>query len=146
MEETKFIVKAKKETYAKGAAERKYPDGAKELTYEEDGYLYADKYYGFDPFVGEEIVRKNGKTIWAMNYIGYLTDRTASSKEIYAFLKQALSKIPDSIPYRGPEKYKIQGMDYSNIVIVQNGSFTGEEQIRRNGKLVYSGHYHGCHI
>ena len=58
-----FIVKAKIATYAsQGETDEKIlADGAKELIFENKEYKYRDKYYGFNPFVGQEIVFKNNK-------------------------------------------------------------------------------------
>jgi len=65
MELSKFLVKAKISTYASEgeANEIVLEDGAKELTFEDGEFKYRDRYYGFNPFVGEEIVWKNGKII-----------------------------------------------------------------------------------
>jgi len=64
---SEFLVKAKIATYASEgeASEIVLEDGAKELTFEDGKFKYRDRYYGFNPFVGEEIatsevVQKDG--------------------------------------------------------------------------------------
>ena len=77
MELSKFLVKAKIATYASEgeANERVLEDGAKELTFEDGKLKYRDRYYGFNPFVGEEIVWKapaEPKVLGLSNYTGNL--------------------------------------------------------------------------
>ena len=63
MELAEFLVRAKKETYAKSEEieEIILEHGSKEFVYEESGFKYKDKHYGYNPFIGQEIVFKNGK-------------------------------------------------------------------------------------
>lgn len=55
---SKFLVKAKINTYASSGegGERIFPDGSKE--FEEKEFKYRDRYFGFNPFIGEEIADK----------------------------------------------------------------------------------------
>ena len=70
MDLPEFLVKAKKATYAGGATATVLEDGCKQLTYSEAGYEYRDRYYGNDPFAGQEVVFQNGEIIWSMVYKG----------------------------------------------------------------------------
>ena len=60
---SKFLVKAKINTYAlSGENEEKVLfDESKEFEFEEKEFKYRDRYFGFDPFIGQEIVWQNGK-------------------------------------------------------------------------------------
>ncbi len=113
----KFLVKAKKNTYASNGegGERKLENGGRELIYEDSGYKYIDTYFGFSPFIGQEIVSKNGEVIWVMNYWGLIYKDIVSPKEIYTFLKKALMQPDPLVPLRGPEKFEEGEFQYSNI-------------------------------
>ena len=78
----KFLIQAKINTYASkddnGAEIVK--DGSKKFVFKLDDFTYQDKYFGFNPFVGEEIVFKNNKVIWAMNYYGQAVSNFISAK------------------------------------------------------------------
>lgn len=53
-----FILKAKKSTYAGAENDSKniLNDGSKEFIYAEDNYSYRDRYFGSDPFAGQEVI------------------------------------------------------------------------------------------
>jgi hypothetical protein len=61
----KFLVKAKVNTYATDGEnnEKILPDGTKKLEFKEGDFLYRDRYFGLNPFIGEEIVFYNGKVV-----------------------------------------------------------------------------------
>jgi len=140
----KFLVFAKKNTYASNGefGERKLADGTRELTFNQNNFKYRDNYFGFNPFIGEEIVWFNNKTIWGMNYFGKVIEKNMS-EEIYAFLKKALSAVKEDIPYRGPEHLAENDFEYINEHSGDYMSFIGKETINYKGKLVYSLNYHG---
>ena len=75
MELNEFLVKAKIGIYASGGegGEKKFPDGSRELYFSEEDFEYRDRYFGFDYFIGEEIVLQNKKPVWVMNYCGGMT-------------------------------------------------------------------------
>jgi len=140
-----FLSKAKKNTYAlsDGEAKKVLSDGAKEFTFREGLFYYRDRYYGFDPFVGEEVVFYNKKPIWAMNYSGRCISKNISSKEIYDFLKKCLKRVNAKTLYRGPLEYKIRDFLYKNKVKGDNDYFNGNESIYLKGKKVYELNYSG---
>ena len=90
-----FLVNAKVNTYASvgESSERNLEDGSKELIYKLGEWEYRDRYFGFNPFIGEEIVWENGETVWGMHYYGKVLSETLDVKEIYEFLKNALRLI-----------------------------------------------------
>jgi hypothetical protein len=67
-----FLIKAKLHTYASSgeSGERSLEDGCKELAFQEGESKYRDRYFGWNPFVGEEVVWQGEQVIWAMNYYG----------------------------------------------------------------------------
>lgn len=140
---SEFIVKAKVNSYASGLKAKKLEDGSNEFMYNENGWEYRDKYFGFDPFVGQEVVSKNGKVIWVMNYCGKILKDIVSADEIYTFLKKALSKVEKLIPFRGPEKLEEENFKYRHISGGYLDHFHGVEMILYKGERVYELIYDG---
>lgn len=145
MELNEFLVNAKKNSYAGNAKELILADGGKELIYEEDKFKYRDRYYGFNPFFGQELVWKNNELIWGMNYYGRaIDDFDISIEEIYSYLKKALLKIPENAPFRGPELLKLGNyLQYINKFYGNVNSFIGQEEIYFIEDPMYNLDYHG---
>jgi len=140
----RFLVKAKINTYASGREGAILSDGSKELIFSEGKFLYRDRYFGFDPFIGEEVVSCKGKCTWGMNYYGFTIPLEGIfSKEVYAFLREALKRIKEGKPFRGPEKYEENSFKYVNSVEGNISMFNGTEKIFYKEKEVYRLLYHG---
>lgn len=140
-----FLVRAKVATYAsKGeAGERILEDGSKELSCSEAEFSYRDRYYGFDPFVGEEIVWRDGKIAWVMNYYGGTVVSDVPAKDVYDFLKKCLRQVNSSRPFRGPEHFIEGDFEYVDHSYGGVDEFQGKEQIFFGGEEVYRLRYHG---
>jgi hypothetical protein len=141
MEELKeFLVQAKKNTYAakNKAKEIKIKGGGRILKFSKGNFIYQDKYFGTNPFCGEEIVLLKGKVIWGMNYYG-----KAEDKEVYKFLKRALMKVSKEKPFRGPLNLKEGDLEYKNKVSGSLKKFSGIEIVTKNKKGIYRRSYHG---
>jgi len=145
MKLAQFLVKAKINTYASSGegGEKILPDGAKELEFEEGEFKYRDRYFGSTSFIGEEIVWQNGKIIWGMNYYGQTLSKIVSAKEIYQFLQEALRKVGEDKPFRGPDSFKRDDFEYINKAKGTVEEFKGEEAILYKGEAVYQLNYHG---
>ncbi len=144
MEELKkFLFEAKKNAYAnENAKETKVKGGGKLLIYSKENLVYQDKYFGLDPFSGEELIIKNGKVIWMMNYYGRTISKV-SSKEVYTFLKRSLMKADIKNPFRGPNEFSEKDFKYLNKTEGTIDSFRGTEKILHKKKEVYYCNYHG---
>lgn len=142
-----FVIEAKKGTYAAvgEGGERVSQDGAKKLSHSSGPFSYRDVYYGSKDFVGEESVSQDGRVVWLMNYSGRTLD-DSNAPALYAFLKSCLLLVPRGAPYRGPAKHGADGFVYSNKWDGDLDFFSGREEIRQNGKLVYELNYHGGRI
>ena len=140
-----FLLKAKLRTYATGGEgnERTLSDGTREMSYSEGDFLYRDRYFGFNPFIGEEVVWEKEKVIWAMNYYGAVTDETVSSGDVYHFLQKAMQRVTAEHPFRGPSEYREGDFIYQDQSEGSVDSFSGEEGIDFQGRQVYSLKYHG---
>ena len=144
MKLSEFLVLAKRETYANASASSAtLADGSKELTFTIGNYSYRDRYLGDQAFLGEEVVFKDGKAVWGMNYYGVSLTENPSPAEIGQFLKSALSEVSEEIPFRGPLFHKIQDFEYHNHVVGTVDSFSGDEDICFQDQRVYYLHYHG---
>jgi hypothetical protein len=137
----KFLLKAKKSTYAgaEGDSKKILSDGSKEFVFTEGIYSYRDCYFGSNPFAGQEIVFSNCKAIWVMNYRGYILDKTISEKEVYSFLKQALMEISEIKPFRGPSEFIRGNFKYtSKLTKEDKDSFAGMETIYLKDNKIYN--------
>ena len=146
-----FLVKAKINTYATEGegGEKILDDNCRELIFEDAGFKYRDRYYGFDPFVGEEIVFEDNKAIWGMNYYGQITSKIIEGnlvKDFLDFLKESLRQIPEEIPFRGPKNFKNNDFEYTNQVEGNVERFVGKEKIFYKNEEIYSLDYHGGKI
>jgi hypothetical protein len=144
----KFLVKAKKQTYA-GEGRETTPErpSFKELEYSEDNYTYRDSYTGFFSGPGQEIVRFNGTPIWSMSYSGemkseYHNDANFAEK-VFEFIKKALMLVTEDIPFRGPKTFKEGDFEYINKVEGDITNFRGHEVILFKNKEVFSQDYIG---
>ena len=142
---SKFLIKAKINTYASGGegGEKILPDGGKEFEFNEKKFEYRDRYFGFNPFIGEEIVWQDGKIVWGMNYYGKIISEEIDVKEIYQFLQEALKKITEDKPFRGPNNFRREDFKYSNKVRGTLEDFEGEEKIFYKKQLAYRLNYSG---
>jgi len=140
-----FLVKAKINTYASSGegGEKILPDGSKEFEFKEKEFKYRDRYFGFNPFIGEEIVWQSEKVVWGMNYYGEVVSEIIPSKQIYQSLQEALKRVTEEKPFRGPNNFKKDDFEYINEVKGTIEKFEGQETIFYKEQSVYKLSYHG---
>jgi hypothetical protein len=145
MEFIPFLLQAKRQTYASGGEgnERILEDGAREMSYREGEYFYRDRYFGFNPFAGEEVVWRDDKVVWAMNYYGMVTDESVPAGDIYRFLQKALRQASAERPFRGPHEFREGEYLYQDTSEGDVAQFSGEEVIFFKNTQVYLLTYHG---
>lgn len=138
-----FLIRAKKSTYAANGAEVS-PSRPKshDLQYTDGELKYIDTYIGGEKFAGEEALWKNGVPFWAMNYAGRVIAEGFSGD----FLKEALSLVPEDMPYRGPLAYSSGDYVYKCSVTGGIKWFTGYEEILKSDTKVYECYFHGGEI
>ncbi len=93
-----FLVKAKKATYANKT--NKVNSSRKEshdYSYQENNYTYLDSFFGAENFSGQEIVYKDEKPCWSMNYYGRVIEENFNGD----FFKEALLQVDEELPFRG---------------------------------------------
>ncbi|MBI2452507.1 hypothetical protein HYV50_05560 [Candidatus Pacearchaeota archaeon] len=138
-----FIAKAKKSTYASGAKPKILEDGFEELSYEERGLHYRDRWKGTNPFGGEEIVKEKDKVIWIMNYYGIVFSIKVESEKVYEFLRKAMNLVSRERPFRGPSHFKEGDFEYFDKSEGTLDRFKGIERILYMDEEVYRLEYHG---
>jgi hypothetical protein len=142
----KFLVMAKKSTYASGEKANKIVenDGSTTLIFEDGNFKYHDNYFGGEPFGGREIVSLNNEPIYIMTYYGSVDESIADFEAIYNVLQKALSLIPEDHPFRGPKEYLDNNLIYKNSYTGEVDNFFGEETINTvDGKEIYRTRYAG---
>lgn len=82
------------------------------------------------------------KPYWMMVYYGWIT-KGVESNPVYGILRNALMKMSEHNPYRGPKEYKEEDFTYANIWEGEIDKYSGEEKIVNNGKLTYKANYMG---
>jgi len=135
-----FLCRAKKATYAgHGAEVPPCRPESHDLRYTEGELLYLDSYLGGERFAGEEAVWRAGRPVWAMNYSGRVLDEGFSGD----FLKECLSLVEPSSPYRGPALHCHGDFAYRCRVEGSFGWFSGSKEIYLRGLMVYECVFHG---
>jgi hypothetical protein len=142
---SEFLVRAKQSTYAGVGDDAgvNLTDGARELTYAELPLVYRDRYYGWGPFSGEEVVQKDGRVVWSMNYYGRCLSNEITANQIYCFLVKALGRVVAENPFRGPEEYREGDWRYTCAVSGDVHEFNGSEKILYDKREVYRLMFHG---
>jgi len=138
---THFLHKANKNTFANANAKKASPTrlNSQDYHFEEGNLIYHDAYFGSRDFIGEEIVYEDQSPFWGMNYFGYITAEDVTDKELGAFLeKSIMQKYDDIIPVRGPREFSENNWTYRLSVDGDLSRFSGQEEILRDGKVVYT--------
>lgn len=144
-----FLREANLITYANENVKKASPlrPGSSDYHFEKGDLTYHDTYFGATKFLGEEIVYKNGKPAWGMNYYGFTLDNEISEGLFDAILRPALiSGSGDNIPVRGPKEFINGEWKYTFNADGDLANFTGIEEISKNGKVVYRLYCHGGFI
>lgn len=145
----KFLIEAKKQTYANENVKKVNPSrkGSHDYHYENDKMMYHDTYFGGTKFMGEEVVYFNNETpIWGMNYYGVTIDETLSEEAMDKALRPALMMVGKDvgvIPVRGPRIYQNGEYEYNFSVTGNLDNFEGCETIHKGKTKVYELKCHG---
>jgi len=144
----KFLVEAKRSTYAAGDSAQKIVNNDKSTTlvFKNGDWKYHDNYFGGEPYGGREVVFFNDEPVYIMVYYGQVYDSVAKVDKVYGILMAALKLISEDSPYRGPEEYNSGSLTYRNKFTGEVDNFFGEEIITENGKEIYKAKYIGGFI
>jgi len=143
----KFITKAHRNTYAAPKEiKQKNKMGVPFLPdhkcyYFRDGeWEYYDGYAGEEWAPGREVVLLKGKAVWAMSYQGKHNEDYPEEffqKEVFPFLKRALTNMDESMPFRGPKEFVEGEFRYTFTLKGDYSYFTGREVIHHKGIEVF---------
>jgi len=107
-----FVDLASKSTYAAGKPPLKISERKDfiEYTFTQGKWSYRDSYTGYIKSTGQEIVRYDGKIVWANSYCGGMTEgNELLANEAFDFLKLAMSQDETAFQsLRGPAQF-VQG-------------------------------------
>ena len=141
-----FLREANVNTYANKSAAKAPASrlGSEDYHFERGDLIFHDTYFGIRDFIGSEIIYKNRKPVWGMNYYGVIVSEQIDEKTLYGFLRDALmQEYGDLIPVRGPQLFRANEWSYTNAPEGEISQFTGSEEIHKAGQLVYCAYYHG---
>jgi len=144
-----FLREANLNTYANENVKKASPlrHGSSDYHFEKDGLTYHDTYFGTTKFIGEEIVYKNNKPAWGMNYFGFTLNSEISEGMFDSVLRPALiSGSGDNIPVRGPKEFINGEWKYTFNTEGDLANFTGLEEISKHNKVVCRLYCHGGFI
>ncbi len=137
-----FIYRASSATYAGGGAYEKVSQrpGFLEMIFRDGDWHYRDSYTGFYRSSGSEVVRYQDQIVWVSNYCGGMAKGANDlASETFGFLKKAmLAKPKDKQSFRGPDYFKEVGYEYSYLQKGDVLSFSGYEEIKKDGIPVFS--------
>lgn len=144
-----FLLNAKRHTYVvqgDDATVTPLLPSSRQLEYRNGVLLYRDIYFGLAHFAGQEVVYHDTSPIWAMCYSGGLVPSAVipvETKQVYAFLRAALSQVESKRPYRGPNIFQENAYIYTDESQGNIEYFWGVETITYNNHLVYHLRYSG---
>ncbi len=139
----RFLVTAKAESYAADdpARIRKLEDGGDEAVHQDGAFRYRDRWYGEARFTGEELVWREGRLCWTMNFFG--ATEPSAPPEFPHFHKRALSRVPPDAPFRGPALHREGDLVYVNDWSGDLRWFRGVERVFQGEREIYRLEYHG---
>ena len=148
---SKFLIEAKKQTYANENVEKVNSSriGSHDYEYSDGVMKYHDTYFGGINFMGEEVVYEQDETpMWGMNYYGVTLDKNLSEEAMDNALRPALMQVgnDDIIPVRGPREFVNGEYRYTFSVTGDLNCFDGEEAIYKKDHKVYVLKCHGGKI
>lgn len=135
-----FLCEAKRHTYASGANRvMGSRPNAQDFLYEKDELKYIDTCLGTEQIVGEEAIWQDNQPIWGMNYTGRVVGEGYDPE----FLLEALRRVKEDLPYRGPRFLELGEFTYKCRVEGDFDWFVGCEKILRKGVKVYEAMFQG---
>ena len=144
-----FLKEANLSTYANENIKKasSLRPGSSDYHFEKGDLIYHDTYFGATKFIGEEVVYKNGKPAWGMNYYGFTLNSEISEDLFDTILRPALMSGSDgNIPVRGPKEFINGEWKYTFNAEGDLANFTGIEEISKKHEIVCRLYCHGGFI
>jgi len=142
-----FLIDSNKAGYASGDAKKwlKESDGSTTILFEKGLWKSHDNFFGGEPYGGRIIVFYEGNPFWMMVYYGWV-EKGANIKSVYGILRNALLRMPEDYPFRGPREYREGEFIYTNSWQGELERFSGEENITCKSELPYKANYMGGYV
>lgn len=140
-----FLIKANQHGYASGEAgsSKKEKDSSTTIEFSSGDWRMHDNFFGGEPYGGRLVVFHKNKPHWIMVYYGYVAKTATNIAEVYAFLQNALKRMPPDAPFRGPKKFVEGDFVYKNSWKGDLESYSGVEVISQKKREVYKAWYMG---
>ena len=140
----KFLVKARNETFAGNGKFIHKRNRSKQYSYAHDKWKYRDEYFGSVIDIGMEIVYYENTPVWGINYFGGIKHgEFLDKKVVFSFLREALSHVDITYPFRGPKFFENRFGSYNCMVMGDIRFFSGKENIQVCGKTIYEKQFSG---
>src|SRR5262245_50959062 len=138
-----FLLETSRRGYAAGqsAVRTREADHSTTIVIEQGDWRFHDNYFGGEPYGGREVVFLRGRPVWMAVYYGQVDG--ANVDAVYSFLQRTLREAPAEFPIRGPERFAEGRLSYQNDYQGGVASVSGEETIREDARLIYTGRYVG---
>lgn len=136
---------AARERSTLGKGHRMPPErpGAVEIVFREGGLTYRDSYFGQSRLVGQEIVRRAGLVVWAMNYLVVFESPSPAGEELAPFLQRAqLSRYRDR-RLLGPYHFEERSLRYEDQTVGKLDLFQGETVVYYQQQPIFRMPYGG---
>ena len=138
----KFLIEAKKQTYANESIEKvkSTRQNSKDYEYKKENMIYHDTYFGGTNFIGEEVIYIDNEVYWAINYYGVTLDESLGEEAMDNALRPALMNVGKDkkvLPVRGPKEFINGEYKYTLDITGNINYFSGIERIYKNDKLIY---------
>jgi hypothetical protein len=91
-------------------------DGAWTIIETDGDFKMVDKWFGGEPYGGQEVIYYKDKAVWIMVYYGRVYDTKLNANDVYTFLRKSLQFPPEDKPFRGPDEYTEGDLTYTNAV------------------------------
>lgn len=139
-----FLVACNKAGYVNGNEKSwiKEKDSSTTISFTKGKWFAHDNFFGGEPYGGRLVVFYDKKPVWMMVYYGAV-EEGVEVNDIYTVLRRALARMPIDAPFRGPKRYKEGSWIYTNTWQGDAVCFSGKEQIRHGGNIVYKARYVG---
>jgi hypothetical protein len=141
----RFLLEAHRHGYAAGreAVTRAEPNRSTTIEHRRGEWTFHDNFFGGEPYGGRAVVFFRERPVWMVVYYGWLEDRARAVQPVYDFLKRALLRAPESLPFRGPDHHAEGTLIYRNARRGTVARFDGEEVIEDDGRRIYAARYAG---
>ncbi|MBI4225463.1 MAG: hypothetical protein HY617_04030 [Candidatus Sungbacteria bacterium] len=139
-----FLVDSNKAGYAGGEEKKwiKESDWSTTIPFQKGEWRSHDNFFGGEPYGGRVIVFHQDRPIWMMVYYGRV-EKGVETNPVYQVLRNALMRMPEDHPFRGPKEYQEGEYAYTNSWEGDIEQFSGEEKITQGGALIYKADYLG---